>query len=454
MLNLMDLGKVIRIAPLKSLLQLNSLMIFGPRQTGKSTLIRQVLGEECVYYDLLDTKVFAEVSQRPWLIREQMTPERKVVVIDEIQKVPALLDEVHLMVVRDPSLRFVLSGSNARKLNRNERVNMTGGRVWNTELHPFVSAELGFGLWEERIAVGSIPGILASQDPFRALQAYAGFYLREEIAAEGLVRSIQNFARFLETAAQTNGEQLNFVNVASDSGVPARTVREYYQILVDTLVGFYLEPWGHGKRKAVATPKFYFFDVGIANSLVGRREVPKGTPEYGRAFEHLVVCEVRAYLSYRGLQLPMTYWRTREKYEVDLILGDELAIEIKAKPMVTDRDLKHLRLIGPEADWKRRIVICEERLWRRTEDGIEIFPVEQFLRRLWNDELIGAERDKLQLSAGGVDVAAAGLAHEAGNHAADDRAEGLHALGQRHFERDAGAGIERDEVHFAAKAAE
>ena len=183
---------------------------------------------------------------------------------------------------------------------------------------------------------------------------------REEIAAEGLVRSIQNFARFLETAAHANGEQLNFVNVASDAAVPARTVREYYQILVDTLVGFYLEPWGRGKRKAVATPKFYFFDVGVANALVGRRDVPRGTSEYGRAFEHLVICEVRAYLSYRGRPQKLAYWRTREKYEVDLIVGDELAIEMQAKSMVADRDLKNMRLITPEANWHRRIVVSEE----------------------------------------------------------------------------------------------
>jgi predicted AAA+ superfamily ATPase len=450
----MELGKVVRIAPLRSLLKLNSLLLLGPRQTGKSTLIRQAVGNECVYYDLLDTKVFAEISHRPWLIREQLSPEQRLIVIDEIQKVPSLLDEVHLMVARDPGIRFLLSGSSARKLNRHERVNMTGGRVWETELHPFVSPELDFAHWEERISIGSIPGIMASNEPFRALQAYAGFYLREEIAAEGLVRSIQNFARFLETAAQTNGEQLNFANVASDSTVPSRTVREYYQILVDTLVGFYLAPWGHGKRKAVATPKFYFFDVGVANSLVGRREVPRGTPEYGRTFEHLVICEVRAYLSYRGLKHAMTYWRTREKHEVDLIIGDEYAIEIKGKPMVTDRDLKNIRLIGPEANWRKRIVVCEERLWRRTEDGIEVFPVEQFLRRLWNDELIGAERDELQLPARRVDVAPAGLAHEAGNRALDDGAEGIDALGRGHFKGNAGARVQRDQVHLAAEAAE
>ena len=385
----MNKGKVLRIAPLREQLKSGSILLLGPRQTGKSTLIHQALGDDCVYYDLLDTKVFAELSHRPWLIREQLSVTQKLVAIDEIQKLPALLDEVHLMIARDPMMRFLLSGSSARKLNRTGS-NLAGGRLWEAQLHPFVSAELAYGYWDDRIRIGSIPGIMGSPDPFRALQAYGGLYLREEIAAEGLVRSIQNFSRFLETAAHTNGQQLNFVNVAADAAVPARTVREYYQILVDTLVGFYLEPWGHGKRKAVATPKFYFFDVGVANSLVGRREVPRGTSEYGHAFEHLVICEIRAYLSYRAWKLPMTYWRTKEKYEIDLILGDEYAIEVKAKSMVTDRDLKNMRLIGPEAAWRRRMVVSEEGMWRRTEDGIEIFPVEQFLRLLWGGELIGA----------------------------------------------------------------
>lgn len=446
----MNRAKIIRIMPLRTLLEDGSILLLGPRQTGKSTLIRQALAEDCVFYDLLNSRVFAELSQQPWLVRERLEAPQKLVVIDEIQKIPALMDEVHLMISRDPALRFVLSGSSSRKLYRGG-VNLMGGRVWDAQLHPFVSAELDYRELDERLRIGSIPGIFGSPDPFRALQAYAGLYLREEVAAEGLVRSIQNFARFLETAAHTNGEQLNFVNIASDSGVPARTVREYYQILVHTLVGFYLEPWRHGKRKAVATPKFYFFDIGVANSLVGRREVVRGTPEYGRAFEHLVIAEVRAYLSYRGLKIPMTYWRTKEKHEVDLIIGNEIAIEMKAKPMVTDRDLKSLRLIAPEANWRKRIAVSEERAWRRTDDGIEVYPVEQFLRLLWNDELI--QRDQFQLAASSVDVAAPGLPYKAGNRPVHDIAEGFHATGLGHLERNAGAGVESDEVHLAAETA-
>ena len=168
-----------RIAPLRENLKVSSILLLGPRQTGKSTLIRQALGDDCVCYDVLDTKVFSEISQRPWLIRKRLTPDQKLIVIDEVQKIPSLLDEVHLMIVRDPELRFLLSGSSARKLNRGA-ANLTGGRLWDAQMHPFVSAELDYAHWSERVRIGSIPGIVGSADPVRALQAYAGLYLRED----------------------------------------------------------------------------------------------------------------------------------------------------------------------------------------------------------------------------------------------------------------------------------
>lgn len=384
----MKRGQTFRIHPLRECLKAKSHFLLGPHQIGKSTLIRQALGDDCVYYDLLDTQVAAELTTRPWLIRERLRPQDKLIVIDEVQKLPALLDEVQLLVERDADLRFLLTGPSGRKLKRGG-ANLLGGRLWTTYLYPFVAPELDYRHWEERLRIGSMPSVLFADDPMRELQAYAGRYLQEEVRAEGLVRSIENFSRFLATVAHTNGEQVNFTNIGSDASVPSRTVREFYRILVDTLIGFYLEPWRHGKRKAVATPKFYFFDVGIANSMVGRRELARGTAEYGRAFEHQVILEVRAYLTYKRVTgRPLTYWRTKEQHEVDLVIGDEIAIEIKAKPAVTDRDLKSMRLIAGEAAWQRRIVVSEERAWRRTEDGIEVWPVEEFLRMMWDGGLI------------------------------------------------------------------
>ena len=255
-----------RLLDPRPLLAHSSLFLFGPRQTGKSTLLR-TLFPTAKFYDLLEADTFRELSAAPELIRQRLRTEDTLVIIDEIQKLPSLLDEIHLLIERQKSLRFILTGSSARKLKRGG-ANLLAGRALTYHLHPLVAPEVGYDQLHARLNRGSLPAIFTSPIPQELLKAYVGTYLQEEILAEGLVRNIGSFSRFLSTAGLTNGEQVNFTAVGSDTGVPPRTVREYYQVLEDTLVGYLLPTFQHtNKRKPVTTPKFYFFDVGIANVL-------------------------------------------------------------------------------------------------------------------------------------------------------------------------------------------
>ena len=377
-----------RIIELSELLKHSSLFLFGPRQTGKSTLLR-TLFPQAKFYDLLEANTFRELSAAPELIRQRLQPPDRLVIIDEIQKLPPLLDEVHLLIGRNTDLRFILTGSSARKLKRGG-ANLLAGRALTWHLHPLVAPEVDYGFFVERLNRGSLPAILTSPIPNELLKAYVGTYLQEEVGAEGLVRNIGSFSRFLSTAGLTNGEQVNFTAVGSDTGVPPRTVREYYHILEDTLVGHLLPPFQHTrKRKAVASPKFYFFDVGVANTLAKRGQIEAGSELFGRAFEHFVFLELRAYLDYRRLDTPLTYWRSRSQFEVDFVVGDTVGIEIKGKPLVNKRDMRGLRALSEEVGLQRQIIVCLEREPRHLEHGIEALPVDLFLRRLWAGEIIG-----------------------------------------------------------------
>lgn len=363
-----------------------SVFLFGARQTGKSTLVRSRY-PEAVLFDLLEADTFRELSSRPEYMRQTIPPATRSVVIDEVQKLPALLDEVHLLIERDKALRFILTGSSARKLKRGG-ANLLAGRAWVARLHPLVFAEVGPGRLLERLNRGGLPSVLDSPAPAEDLRAYVGTYLQEEIRAEGLTRSIENFSRFLATAATCNGEQVNYTAVGSDSGVPPRTVREFFQILEDTLLGHQLLPYTKTiKRKPVATAKFYFFDVGVANALLRRTEIAPGSEAFGRALEHLVFLELRAFLDYNRLDKPLTYWRSRSGMEVDFVVGDDVAIEVKAKSRVTSRDHTGLRALGDEVSLARRVVVCTESR-RRVEDGVEVLPVEEFFADLWAGKIV------------------------------------------------------------------
>lgn len=377
-----------RALDLRGIVKHKSIFLFGPRQTGKSTLVHQTF-PEAAFYDLLEADTFRELSARPEYLRQTLSPQQTVVVVDEIQKLPVLLDEIQLMLERNKRLRAVLTGSSARKLKRGA-ANLLGGRAWVCRLHPLTSVEIGHQRLLDRLNRGSLPSIIDSEHYKEDLKAYVGTYLQEEIRAEGLARSIENFSRFLEVAGLISGEQINFSAVANDAGVPPRTVREHYQILEDTLVGFQLPAYQKtSKRKPVATAKFFFFDVGVANALKRIPAIEAGSDAYGRALEHLIFLELRSFLDYRRLDFELTYWRSRSQFEVDFLLGDEIGIEVKSKSRVSSRDYKGLNVIAEEVGLKRKIVVCGEKMRRRADDGAEIMPPQEFLSELWSGNVIG-----------------------------------------------------------------
>ena len=314
-------------------------------------------------------------------------PPAGPVIIDEIQKLPSLLDEVHDLV-ESPGLRFVLAASSRAKLRRGG-VNLLGGRARTRSLFPFVSAELPDWDLMRAINVGGIPSIYLSSDPVEDLRAYCGNYLQLEIQAEGLVRGIEPFSRFLTAAAVSRGQPIVFERLASDAAVPARTVREYFQVLEDTLLGTLLRPFSprQPRRKPVSHAKLYFFDVGVANVLASTTHIEVGSPAFGPALEQLLFCELRSWLAYTRDHRPLTFWRAADGSEVDFVVGDAVAIEVKATGSVTRRDLSGLRRLAAETPLAHRIVVCREPA-ARVVDGIRILPVMEFLRALWNGELL------------------------------------------------------------------
>ena len=374
-----------RLLNAAEMLRQRSCFLFGPRQTGKSTLIRQQLAT-LPTYNLLDEALFVRLLRHPGLIREALTPETEAVVIDEIQRLPALLNEVHLMI-EEHGVRFFLTGSSARSLRR-KGVNLLGGRARTHTLHPFVRRELGarFDL-ARALEFGLLPGIYFSDAPTEDLAAYAGNYVREEVAAEALVRNIGAFGRFLTVAALAHGEMVNFVNLASDSQVPPSTVREYYAILKDTFIAHELPAFAEtAKRKAITTAKYYLFDIGVARHLQGRTGLAPGTPEYGSAFESYVFQEIKAYCDYHRLQTPR-YWRSKSGFEVDFVF-ERVAVETKAKAVVGARDLRGLRALREEGVFEHYILASMEPRVRLV-DGIRILPWQVFIDELWDGALAG-----------------------------------------------------------------
>lgn len=369
------------------LLEHKSLFLLGPRQTGKTTFLEKAY-PQAQSFSLLEADVFRDFSANPELLRQRVRPDSSLVVIDEIQKMPGLLDEVQRMLDLNKSLRFVLTGSSARKLKRGG-VNLLAGRAWTAHMHPLISAEVGADRLLDRINRGGLPPVLDSAFPHEDLKAYVGTYLQEEIRAEGLSRSIENFSRFLTVAGLSNGQIVNFTKAGNDAQVSPRTIREFYQVLEDTLVVHQLPPFqGTKKRKPVATSKYYFFDVGVANHLMNRREILPGSPEFGPVLEHLILIEIKAYLDYERIDLPLTFWRTQTKLEVDFLIGDEVAIEVKGGEHISESDFRGLRNLSEEKKLKRKIVICREKAPRRTDDAIEVWPVAQFLEALWAGEFL------------------------------------------------------------------
>ncbi|MBA5869944.1 MAG: AAA family ATPase [Nitrospira sp. CR2.1] len=363
-----------------SLLAKKSHFLLGPRQTGKSFLIGQNLKGVRIY-DLLDTSLYLSLNQRPQRLAEEVRPNDRVVVIDDIQRLPVLLNEVHRLI-EQRGLHFLLTGSSARKL-RHGGVNLLGGRARTKYLHPLTFRELGehFNL-DTFLSRGGLPSIYFSDDPRADLDAYAGSYLQQEIVAEGATRNIAAFSRFLKVAAYCNATIVNFTNVAADAQVPRTTVYEYFEILKDTLLLHELPAWRHTKkRKPLASSKYYFFDIGVVAAIQERRYRP-GTPEYGEAMETYVLHELKSYIDYVSGE-PLAFWRSTSGFEVDFILGDHTAIEIKASENIGAKDLKPLKALAEEGALKRYLCVSLETR-RRQVDGVTILPVREFLNNLWD----------------------------------------------------------------------
>lgn len=359
-----------------------SAFLFGPRLTGKTYLLKKTF-PQAPYYDLLRSDTFLRLSLKPSILREELAnhPAGTTIVIDEIQKLPLLLDEVHSLI-EDKRLRFIMTGSSARKLRRGG-VNLLGGRARSLRLHPLTSAEIEDFSLEKALATGTLPSIYGSDEAWEDLKAYCGTYLQEEIAAESLTRKLEAFSRFLRTAALFSGEQVNYEAWGSDAMVPSRTVREYFSILSDTLIGEMLEPWRGGKkRKPAAMGKFYFFDNGVKNALAGIRALTPGSEQYGKSLEHLIYSELRAWLDYSKDDRALSFWRTTDGKEVDFIIGDTMGIEVKSAVMPAARHIKGLVALANEGAFHHRILVCLAPA-PRLLNGVEILPVMEFLKRLW-----------------------------------------------------------------------
>lgn len=364
----------------------DSLFLWGARQTGKSTLLKMQFPENR-YIDLLKSDEFERYNRRPSLLREELEllPENELVIIDEIQKIPALLDEVHWLMTNN-ALRFILSGSSARKLGRSG-VNLLGGRALRKHLYPFASAEIPDFDLIKACNNGMLPRHYFVEDAGKRLNAYVGDYLQQEIKAEALTRNLNTFSRFLEIAALNNGEIVRYNNIASECGVSAPTVKEYFSILEETLIGYMIPGFTRNiKRRVIQSPKFFYFDVGIANFLLRRTRLKPGSPEFGHAFEHLIILEIIAYIGYFRSQLSLSYWRTTSGYEVDAIIGNaEAAIEIKSSHEVQSHHTKGLKAFSEEFPNTRLIVVSLDKYPRRM-NNVEIYPAIQFLSMLWNGE--------------------------------------------------------------------
>ena len=361
--------------------------LWGPRRVGKSYWIREHC-KRAPIIDLLQSDVFGEYAARPALLRERFGSKRdSLVVIDEIQKIPALLDEVH-WIIENTSQAFLLTGSSARKLRRGH-ANLLAGRAWRRQMLPLTSQEVDEIDLEQVMISGLLPPHFLSTDPIEDLRAYVGDYLKEEIAAEALTQNIPAFAEFLRVAAITSSELINYTNVARESGVSAKVVRSYFSILEDTYLGFRLPPWRRARnRRLIDTEKFFLFDVGVANYLARRRPMLGGS-EFGKSFEHYILMELKAYQAYREPEMELSFWRTAAGQEVDFILGSlDAVIEVKAGSRVHEGDMAGLRALREEHRVKRSMVVSLEREPRRVEPGIEILPWKVFLQRLWNGDLI------------------------------------------------------------------
>ena len=315
------------------------------------------------------------------------------IIIDEIQKVPLLLNEIHWLI-ENKKMGFILCGSSARKLIRGA-ANLLGGRAWKFTFYPLIYREIPQFDLLCALNNGLLPEHYLSKYPQRSLRAYVSDYLKEEIQAEGLVRNLPHFARFLDVIGFSHGELLNYANIARDCGIDAKTVKSYYQILVDTLIGYFVEPF-HKKSKRqliTSTPKFYLFDVGVANYLAKKTIIALKGYEADKAFEHFILMELIAYLGLNEFDEPIQFWRSKSGLEVDFVFNNgQVAIEVKLSEKPVLSDLRGLRAYCEDYQPKHALVVCraprKRQLTLAKGQTINILPWEIFLKNLWGNKYI------------------------------------------------------------------
>lgn len=384
------------IARIAELPDNRSFFLFGPRQTGKSSLIRSRFGDDAWTVNLLHGEEYSRYAKHPAQYR--LDAEEKIragdtrrFVLDEVQRIPELLNEVHALMECHPDRQFILLGSSARKLKRGG-ANLLAGRAVQRLLFPFTLAELGehFNL-DDALRFGTLPPLFGLNDAEKQdiLKAYTETYLREEVQMEGFVRNLGGFYRFLEMAASASGELLNFSNIARECHLPVRTVQSYYEILEDTLIGFRLQPWLKSERKRlVAHPKFYFFDTGVTNAVNRRLAAPPDPRLTGRLFEQFIILELYRYLHYDRSETRIFFWKTNTGAEVDLILerhGELIgAYEIKSATEVSGNDFSGLRAFRNDNPAVPLAVVYRGTQAYRTDD-IRVIPWRTFLDEVRQD---------------------------------------------------------------------
>ena len=376
-----------RLLKLEPLLAMKSFFLFGPRATGKTTLIKQQLAEKATVIDLLDSRNYLRLSSAPYELESIISANpAEIIVIDEIQRVPELLNEIHRLIENE-NLIFLLTGSSARKLRRGQ-ANLLAGRVWEARMFPLIHREISDFNLHRYLRYGGLPAVYLSDYPEEELSAYVNTYFKEEIMAEGLIRRLPPFSRFLKSIALANGEMINFTRLANDCQVPPSTVAEYVGILEDTLVGFLLPAWIESKkRKALKTAKFYFFDPGVTHMLAGTETLDRNSNLYGKSFEQFIAMELRAYLSYCRKKLSLNYWRSKNGHEVDFLLGNRTAIEVKASEKISRNDYKGLKYLNEEGVFQNLILVSQDPVSTRTGNILAI-PWQKFLSDLWQDKFV------------------------------------------------------------------
>jgi len=366
----------------------SSFFLFGPRGTGKSLLLRKKMNKSCFTINLLDSTLYFKLQAHPSLLKEMILEKgSKIVIIDEVQRLPELLNIVHLLI-EENSIRFILTGSSARKLMRGG-ANLLAGRALRRDLFPLTWQEISKFDLNKYLRFGGLPMSYFNVEPDDYLDVYVNTYLKEEIQAEGIVKKLPAFSQFLEMAATTSGELLNFTSISNETGVSSKTIKEYYTILEETLLGFMVTPWIEAKqRKPIQTAKFYFFDTGVKNTLSGTRNFTEKTDLWGKAFEHFIAMELRAYLSYKlKNKYALQFFRTTSQFEVDFIIGNILAIEVKTTDRLRNENFKGLRALREENKIKDFYLISLDKNEIQRE-GIHCLFWQNFLGKLWEGKII------------------------------------------------------------------